>query len=326
MSTSLLYTLTAIFFVLAVGGAAFAFVGSSGGASKKRLATVSRQQFSSASARTADGNAQRRKNVSALLKDLEKQQAETKKRPTLRRRLEQAGLAITPRTFWIICMIAALVAIGACLLTRQPWFATIAAGFAIGLGLPRWVLSFLQKRRIKAFTAEFANAIDVIVRSVKSGLPTNEALKIIARESPDPVGSEFGKLVEGLKVGVTLEQGLKRMFESMPTTEVSFFGIVMIIQQKSGGNLSEALSNLSGVLRDRKRLIGKIKAMSSEAKASAMIIGSLPPVVMGLVWMSTPTYIDSLFTERMGNLMLLACAVWMSVGIFVMKKMIDFKH
>ena len=140
---------------------------------------------------------------------------------------------------------------------------------APGFGLPRWVLGFLKARREKRFTDDFANAIDVIVRSVKSGLPTNDALRIVAREFRDPVGGEFKRLCEGMKVGVTLEQGLKRMYESMPTTEVSFFGIVMTIQQKSGGNLSEALGNLAGVLRDRKRLQGKIKAMSSEAKASA---------------------------------------------------------
>ena len=164
------------------------------------------------------------------------------------------------------------------------------------------------------------------MRSVKSGLPTNEALKIVAREMPQPVAGEFERLVEGLKVGVTLDQGLRRMFERMPTPEVNFFGIVMTIQAKSGGNLSEALSNLANVLRDRKRLQGKIKAMSSEAKASAMIIGSLPPGVMLLVYLSTPTYIESLFTERMGNLMLLGCALWMTAGVFVMKKMISFKH
>jgi tight adherence protein B len=184
----------------------------------------------------------------------------------------------------------------------------------------------MKARREKKFTNEFANAIDVIVRSVRSGLPTNEALKIVARESPQPVGGEFSRLVEGLKVGVTLEQGCKRMYESMPTAEVCFFGIVMTIQQKSGGNLSEALSNLSGVLRDRKRLQGKIKAMSSEAKASAMIIGSLPPAVMGIVYVTTPAYIALLFTERTGNLILAGCAFWMSAGVFVMRKMINFKH
>ena len=143
----------------------------------------------------------------------------------------------------------------------------VLAVFVVGLGLPRWVLGFLTARRKKKFTENFATAIDVIVRSVKSGLPTNEALRIVAREAPNPVGSEFHNLVESLKVGVTMEQALKRMMESMPTPEVGFFAIVMTIQGKSGGNLSEALGNLAAVLRDRKRLQGKIKAMSSEAKA-----------------------------------------------------------
>jgi len=201
----------------------------------------------------------------------------------------------------------------------------VLAAFAAGLGLPRWVLGFMKRRREKAFTNEFANAIDVIVRSVRSGLPTNEALRIVARELPDPCGAEFGRLCEGLKVGVTLDQGVKKMYESMPTPEVAFFGIVMTIQQKSGGNLSEALSNLSAVLRDRKRLVGKIKAMSSEAKASAGIIGSLPPGVMGIVYLTTPNYISLLFTEHLGNLMLAGCAVWMGLGIAVMRKMINFK-
>jgi tight adherence protein B len=302
-----------------------AFAGNSG-ASKKRLASVSGSPVAVAAGRSSPDNAQRRKNVTALLKDLEKQQAEQKKRVTLRRRLEWAGLDIEPRSFWILSATVALVAVGVCIFTHQSLLATFLVAVPVGLGLPRWILNFLKARREKAFTNEFANAIDVIVRSVKSGLPTNEALKIVAREIPDPVGSEFNKLTEGLKVGVTLDQGLKKMFENMPTAEVSFFGIVMTIQQKSGGNLSEALSNLAFVLRDRKRLQGKIRAMSSEAKASAMIIGALPPVVMGLVWMTSPQYIDLLFTQRMGNMMLAGCVVWMGIGILVMKKMISFKH
>jgi len=244
----------------------------------------------------------KRKNVQALLKEIETKSADAKKKVTLRQRLQQAGFTnATPRQFWIV------------------------SGSAAGIALPRWVLNFLKSRREKAFTAEFANAIDVIVRSVRSGLPTNEALRIVARELPDPVGSEFNTLCEGLKVGVTLEQGVKKMLESMPTAEVNFFGIVMTIQQKSGGNLSEALGNLASVLRDRKRLEGKIKAMSSEAKASAGIIGSLPPGVMGIVYLTTPDYIKLLFTEHMGNLMLAGCVIWMSVGIGVMRKMINFK-
>ncbi|HWD49413.1 MAG TPA: type II secretion system F family protein [Rhizomicrobium sp.] len=325
MGGVIFYLLIAVLGILAIGGAAFAFAGD-GSASKKRLAAATGAPVTAAARAVTDANQQRRRNVSVLLKELEKQQAEKKQRLTIRRRIEQAGLSIEPRTFWIGSAIAGLVAIGGCELMHQSIFAALFAGVALGLGLPRWVLNFLKARREKAFTAEFANAIDVIVRSVKSGLPTNEALKIVAKEISDPVGSEFSKLVEGMKVGVTLEQGMKKMFDSMPTAEVSFFGIVMTIQQKSGGNLSEALSNLAGVLRDRKRLQGKIRAMSSEAKASAMIIGSLPPGVMALVYITTPAYIALLFSERMGNIMLAACVVWMTIGILVMKKMISFKH
>jgi tight adherence protein B len=327
MNTTFLITLTATLAAMGLFGAIFAFTGS-GTTSKKRIAAATRGQAGAgiATQSTADATQQRRKVVQALLKDMEKKQAEHKQRPTIRRRIEQAGLKITPRTFWILSATAGLVAAGACLFFRRSFLVATLAAFAIGLGLPRWVLHFLKNRRLKKFTSEFANALDVIVRSVKSGLPTTEALKIVAKEIAEPVASEFMKLTEGLKVGVTLEQGLKRMFESMPTAEVSFFAIVMTIQQKSGGNLSEALGNLAGILRDRKRLQGKIKAMSAEAKASAMIIGSLPPAVAGLVYMASPDYIRTLFTERVGNLMLVGCVLWMSTGVFVMKKMISFKH
>ncbi|HEY1613558.1 MAG TPA: type II secretion system F family protein [Rhizomicrobium sp.] len=325
--SSLLIMVTVAFLVLGLGGAAMAFTGPAG-ASKKRLATVVRPSPAAAlSARAAaNANQQRRKNMQGLLKDLERQQAERNKRPTLQRRLAQAGVQISPRSFWIACgVLALLTAVGA-FFTGEPFYVDLLAGFGVGLGLPRWIIFFLQKRRQKSFTSEFANAIDVIVRSVRSGLPTNEALKIVAKEMPEPVQGEFVKLCEGMKVGVSLDQGLKRMFENMPTPEVNFFAIVMTIQSKSGGNLSEALSNLASVLRERKRLQGKIKALSSEAKASAAIIGSLPPAVMLMVYFSTPAYIMPLFTTRPGNLMLAGCAIWMSIGIFVMKKMIAFKH
>ncbi|MBI3678144.1 MAG: type II secretion system F family protein [Proteobacteria bacterium] len=326
MSPTLVYGLMILLFMAAAGGVAYAFVGGTSGRTQKRMQAVKQQNPVAAARGGQDSNQQRRKNVQALLKDLEKQQAEKKEKLTLRRRIEQAGLTIEPRTYWLLSGLAAMGAFVIGFLTGQTLIVEILFGFAVGLGLPRWVLSFLKKRRLKRFTNEFANAIDIIVRSVKSGLPTNEALKIVAREIPEPVAGEFNQLCESLKVGVSMEQALKKMYERMPTSEVSFFAIVMTIQLKSGGNLSEALGNLSGVLRDRKRLQGKIKAMSSEAKASAAIIGSLPPAVMTLVYLSTPGYIATLFTEKLGNLMLAGCVVWMGVGIFVMKKMISFKH
>jgi tight adherence protein B len=319
----------AILFALALGGAAFAFTGGDE-RTQKRVAAVAAKASVQARGRggaPAIDPAQKRKNVAALLKDVEKNRAAKKERPTMRRRLEQAGFPKTDaKTFWMICGIAAAVSASVAIATHQKPLVVLLAAFVVGLGLPRWLLGFLTARRKKKFTEHFANAIDVIVRSVKSGLPANEALRIVAREAPDPVGTEFHNLVESMKVGVTMEQALKRMMESMPTPEVGFFAIVMTIQGKTGGNLSEALGNLAFVLRDRKRLQGKIKAMSSEAKASAMIIGSLPPAVMMLVYITTPGYIMKLFTERSGNIMLAVCVVWMSMGIMVMRKMINFKH
>jgi tight adherence protein B len=319
--------LVALLGFISLGGMAFAFAGGDE-RSQKRIQALAKPKDAGRAATKGQFEAQKRKNLAALLEDVEKNQAAQRKqeKPTLRRRLEQAGFAnASPRNFWIASGgLGAVVAL-ICLVTRQSPLVLILAVFAVSLGLPRWVLGFLTARRKKKFTKEFANAIDVIVRSVRSGLPVNEALRIVARETPDPVGAEFTRLVDGLMMGVSMEQGLKKMHESMPTAEVGFFSIVMNIQSKSGGNLSEALANLAGVLRDRKRLEGKIKAMSSEAKASASIIGSLPPVVMGIVWATTPNYISLLFTERMGNLMLAACVFWMGTGIMVMRKMINFK-
>ncbi len=316
--------LAAMLFVLLAGGAVLAFSGGDNNASNKRVAALGKPAVRNAK---NDGSVARKRNVQTALKDFEKKQAEKKVAVTLRRRLDQAGLAnISTKTYWIASAVLAGLTFFFCLIERQALLVLVLAPIGSGLGLPRWVLSFLTSRREKRFTEDFAGAIDVIVRSVKSGLPTNDALRIVAAEFRDPVGGEFKRLVESMKLGLTLEQALKKMFENMPTAEVSFFGIVMTIQLKTGGNLAEALGNLAAVLRDRKRLTGKIKAMSSEAKASAMIIGSLPPGVAGIVYLTAPAYISVLFTERMGNLLLLICVLWMGLGIFVMKKMMDFKR
>lgn len=320
----MLLALAAMFFVLLAGGAVMAFSGNSGAAPQKRIAAMARPDTRSSK---ADPTAARKRNMQAALKDFEKKQAEKKVVITLKKRLDQAGLpGVSEKTYWIASGVLAAVVFLFCLIQHQPIVVLGLAPFAAGFGLPRWVLGFLKSRREKMFTENFANAIDVIVRSVKSGLPTNDALRIVAQEFREPVGGEFRRLVEGMKVGLTLEQALKKMYDSMPTAEVSFFGIVMTIQMKTGGNLAEALGNLSAVLRDRKRLQGKIKAMSSEAKASAMIIGSLPPGVGTIVYLTAPAYISLLFTQRLGNLMLAFCFFWMGLGIFVMRKMINFKH
>ncbi|MFZ1989469.1 MAG: type II secretion system F family protein [Alphaproteobacteria bacterium] len=274
--------------------------------------------------RARDREKDRRKAVEESLKELEQKQKEQRAKLTLRRRLEQAGLSISPLVFHVASAVfgitAALVAF---VFGMKPWVAALIF-FATGLGLPRWVLGLIRAKRMKKFGEEFANAIDVIVRGVKSGLPLNDCLQIISRESQEPVKTEFQGLVDAQKMGVPLEQSLQRMYDNMPTPEVSFFGIVLAIQQKTGGNLSEALGNLSGVLRGRKSMRGKIEALSGEAKASAMIIGALPPGVMLMVYLSTPAYISLLWTTHIGEFMIMGCVVWMSIGILIMRKMINF--
>jgi tight adherence protein B len=329
--STLILMAIALTVALAVGGVAFAFLGvSDSSKANKRVASVSRGSGRASAKSTTDtggeSTAKRRKQVQETLKEIDRKAEAVKQRPTLGAMLQQADWNIDARMFHIITISVGVVTMAAFFFLGYSWYVAIGIGFAVGFGLPRWLLGFTIKRRKKAFTREFANAIDVIVRGVKAGLPLNECLKIIANESGEPVGPEFKQILEGMKVGVTLEDALKKMYDRMPIPEVNFFQIVLTIQQKTGGNLSEALGNLSGVLRDRKRLHGKIQALSSEAKASAGIIGSLPIVVMGLVYATTPEYIALLFTERFGNFLLLCCAVWMSLGIFVMKKMIEFKY
>jgi tight adherence protein B len=202
--------------------------------------------------------------------------------------------------------------------------AAVGLAFAAGFGLPRWGLNFLKKRREKNFLKALPDAVDVIVRGIKAGLPLFDSIKVVAADAPEPLKSEFLAIIETQAIGMPLGEACARLFERMPVPEANFFGIVIAIQQKSGGNLSEALGNLSKVLRDRKKMAEKIQAMSMEAKASAGIIGSLPPIVMLLVYLSTPSYIELLWINSTGQLMLVGCALWMTIGIFVMKKMINF--
>lgn len=265
----------------------------------------------------------RRKQIVDQLQEADR--ADRKARMSLKARIRHAGLSLTVRTFWIISGGLGVTALLVALMFGLNILMGMGLALIFGLGLPRWVLSFMAKGRMKKFSSQFADAVDVIVRGIKSGLPVHDCFKIIGRESPSPLGPEFQKLVEGLGVGLTLSEALNKMYERMPTPELKFFSIVMAIQQKTGGNLAEALTNLSTVLRARRMMGEKIKALSSEATASAGIIGSLPPAVMILVTLTTPAYMMILFTDPRGQFMLLVAVAMMSLGIFVMKKMISFK-
>lgn len=316
----------ALLAALCIGAIGFLFVGGKS-ESQKRVARVTRagnvrlQPMEG----EVDNSEKRRKQMQETLKGLEEKQKEQKKKISLRTRIERAGLDMAPRTFYIASAVSGIICALILKVAGLSFLVAALGGFAAGFGLPRWVLSYLIKRRQKAFTEEFANSIDVIVRGVKSGLPVNDCLKLIATESPEPVRTEFQDIVEGQRVGVTLEQGLAKIYERMPLPEVNFFQIVLAIQQKTGGNLAEALSNLSKVLRERKKMRGKIQAMSQEAKASAGIIGSLPPGVMLLIYFTSPGYMDVLFSTTAGNMIIVGGVMWMGIGVLIMKKMIDFK-
>ncbi|HRK19816.1 MAG TPA: type II secretion system F family protein [Hyphomicrobiaceae bacterium] len=268
----------------------------------------------------------RKKQVAETLKELEAKQNAAKK-VTLRQQLQRSGLSIDVKQFYIASVIAGFVLMAASFVllpTLNPLI-MLAIGVIGMLGLPRWVLNKIVARRHAAFLTEFANSIDIIVRGVKSGLPLNECLNIIARESPDPVGQEFREVVDQQRVGVPLQECFERMMDRVPLAEVRFFTIVIAIQQSAGGNLSEALGNLSSVLRDRKAMQAKVKALSAEAKASAGVLAALPFIVMILVYLSTPDYIALLWQKKYGNFMLVGSAFWMFCGVAIMRKMINFK-
>jgi tight adherence protein B len=313
-----------------LGALGYAFVGASDSSAKalKRAQALSgsnraeRSRLARKEAQTVSAE-QRRKQIQSQLKEAERK--ERKDRLTLEARLRHAGVVLSVQTFWMISAGIGVAVTAVCLVFGQSPVIALGIGVSAGLGLPRWVLGFLAAQRRKKFTAEFANAVDIIVRGVKSGLPVHDCLKIIGRECAAPLGPEFQRLVESISMGLAFDQALEKMYERMPTPELRFFAIVMSIQQKAGGNLAEALGNLSQVLRSRKLMREKIKAMSSEATSSAGIIGSLPPGVMMIVTVTTPSYMALMFTDPRGHLMLMAGGLWMGIGIFVMKKMISFK-
>jgi tight adherence protein B len=265
----------------------------------------------------------RRDQLEETLKELEARRKK-QKHPPLSVRLEQAGLSLTKQQFFIGSGILGAVTFVVVLFVGGGFLGAVGLAFGAAFGLPRWILSFLRTRRHNKFLENFPDAVDIIVRGIKAGLPLYDSMKVIVADAPEPLKTEFRAIVETQTIGIPLGEACGRLHERVPLPEANFFGIVIGIQQKAGGNLSEALGNLSRVLRDRKKMKAKIKAMSMEAKASASIIGSLPILVMGIVYLTSPDYIELLWTTPLGRLMLLGSAVWMLLGIMVMKKMINF--
>lgn len=317
--------IVSILIVLAVAGVMYALVypylsGEIKG-QRRAAALLSANNERSVSTRGADP-AKRRKLIAESLKEVEEKNK--KKKLTLEQRITQAGLTWTREAFLIGSVAFGLLLGGLMFVVNgDPMIAlgTTAVGI---LGLPNWMLSFIRKRRIAKFVDEFPGSIDVIIRGVKAGLPVGDCFRVIASEGQEPVRSEFRRIIESQAVGLTTGEAVERFSERVPIPEASFFSIVINIQAKSGGNLSEALGNLSRVLRDRKKMKAKIQAMSSEAKASAGIIGSLPFLVGGAVYLTTPAYMEVLFITHVGKIVIACGLLWMAIGIFIMRKMINF--
>lgn len=300
--------------------------------SEKRLETVKRAEVDRAGMKASRDRlaeaTKRRKSIQDTLKDLEEKQKvrdRNGKKAPLKVQLKQAGMQVSMERFYLASLACGLLLAFVVFLVGAP-LVTVPGALAAGaLGLPRWFVSFKRSRRVKAFLEEFPNALDIIVRALRSGLPLNDGIRLIASESPEPVRGEFRRIVEAQQIGLSIPEAAMRMSETMPCPEAGFFGIVIQIQQQAGGNLSEALANLSRVLRDRKKMKAKVQALSMEAKASAVIIGALPILVAVLVYLSSPAYIMPLFTTSTGHLIIGISAVWMAIGIFVMRSMMNFE-
>ena len=268
--------------------------------------------------------AKRRKNIQETLEEIDNKTHRNKK-VSLGLRLRRAGLSISKPVFIILSVVCGLLfAFVGFIFKVSPIL--IALLFIVGsIGFPRFVLSFLAKRRINAFVQELPDAVDMVVRGIKAGLPLNDGLKMVASEAKEPLASEFRNVVETQQLGVPMAEAIQKINENLPMPETNFLATVISIQQTSGGSLSEALGNLSKILRERRKMKAKVKAISSEAKASAGIIGSLPVVVTVIVYIVSPDYISRLFENSTGHLILGIGFMMMFTGCMVMRKMINFE-
>jgi len=309
----------------AVGGVAWVFLypllSGERQAEQRRASAARAEPTKRAATRTPQKS--RREQVEETLKEIEIK-ASSPKNPPLSMKIGQAGLSWSKRQFLMIAGGLGVFAFVALFMLGAGPVPALMVGFAAAGGLPLWILKFLKKRRERKFLDSFPDGVDVIVRGIKAGLPLLDNLKIIASEAPDPLKTEIRAIVDSQTIGMPLGEACAKLYERMPLPEANFFGIVVSIQQKAGGNLSEALGNLSKVLRERKKMKAKVRAVSMEAKASAVIIGCLPVTVAFLVYLTSPDYIELLWTTDLGRVMIFGCVVWMSIGVFVMKQMINF--
>jgi tight adherence protein B len=319
MQTFMVAAGTLLFFVLV----ALAFAGpNSGKATTRRLGAIKMRHSDSADARVEQ---QMRKVVAARRPLIFADGQQINYVDKLRLRLAQTGKKWTLQQYMYASGGLAFVIMAILLLNGVSFLIGLLIGLLIGAGLPHMVVNFLVGRRIKNFTMNFPDAIELLVRGLKSGMPVSETLSVIAKEIAGAVGEEFKLVVEKIKIGKSMEDALQETADRLGTAECQLFVITLASQRETGGNLAETLANLADVLRKRAQMKLKIRAMSSEARASAYIVGSLPFFVSGMIWMLNPKYIEGFFNEPRLMTAGVIGAIWMAIGAFIMAKMVNFE-
>ncbi len=324
MTNTLLLVILAM---ITVGAAGFALVPSALGNKradqrKKAFQGDIRANRSVASADRTREN--RRKSVQQALK-AQADELSAKKRVRLPDLIFQAGMSISPATFIRNSVIFGAVLFVVLVIAQVPFYFAAIFGVAGGYLLPRMYVQRRRKKYQDQFLDELPNAVEAIVRGVKTGLPLNDSMRVVAKDTKEPVKSEFARVLDQQSFGFSMTESVQVLLDRVPLPEVNFFVVVISVQQQAGGNLSEALGNLARVLRNRKKMKAKVKAMSSEAKASAGIIGSLPIVVAILVSLVSPSYLVPLFTTNIGLVCLGVGILMLATGIFVMSRMVKFE-
>ena len=324
MTTILLVILA----MITVGAAGFALVPSAlggGRAEKRRKALQGDIRVNRLEASAARSRDDRRKSVQQALKS-QTDALNARKRLKLPQLLFQAGMTIKPAAFIRNSIIFGVVVLVILVLVQVPIYLAPVFALAAGYLLPRWWVGRKRKKYQDRFLDELPNAVEAIVRGVKTGLPLNDSIRVVAKDAKEPVKSEFGRVLDQQAFGQSMTEAVGILLDRVPLAEVNFFVVVITVQQQAGGNLSEALGNLAKVLRNRKKMKQKIKAMSSEAKASAGIIGSLPFVVGILVSVVSPAYLAPLFFTPLGHIWLGIGVFMLALGIFIMNRMIQFDY
>jgi len=316
----------ALLVIVGVGAAGFALAPAMFGSRRADKRMRALQGDIQANRREADATRSRedrRKQIQQTLR-VQNETIGKKRRTSLQDQIYQAGMK-TKVSAWVRnqVIVGAIVAL-ICFFLQVPLLFCPVFGVAAGYLLPKFYLGQRTKRHQSAYLEELPNAVEAIVRGVKSGLPLNDSMRLVAKEAKEPIKSEFQRVIDQQALGKSTTEAVQMLYDRMPLPEVNFFVVVITVQQQAGGNLSEALGNLSRVLRNRKKMKQKIKAMSSEAKASALIIGSLPFIVALLVTLTTPSYMVPLFTTQIGLIWLGIAFILMSIGAFMMNRMIQF--